>query len=1070
MVRDSLRITLLAAAILPFVAAPFARAVDSTADTPTATYLIRFAEPGMFEARLDMDAHSLVPRSPEVIERRANLVRTQSVHEAAIVAALGRQPLVTHHYLASRSGIAARLTEAEAERLRELAGIVAVIPDRVEYLATFRTPAFIGADAIWNGSATPGLVGTRGEGTIVGVIDTGITPGHPSFADSASCSDDGIGAKLLSYVDCATTDAAGRCNGPDPLDHVGHGTHTAATAAGSRVEAHGDAPPLAISGIAPCAHIRAYKACPGTSCSYSYLIAALDNVLLDGDVDAVNYSIAGGTDPWHDTDRTKLDLVASGVFVAASAGNTNPAQTNPVGRVNHLGPWVVSVAASSHDVWADGLLDVAGPGTPPIETSDIQLFKASDSPNLAAAQALPIRHFADQPATWEGCSAGVDGAPVDVAAFPPGFFAGAAALVRNAGCPLVTQIENARAAGAVLVLIRADAMSDNTRLQTPGQADLPAYGIEQAPGDALATFVDSNPDSAIVEVQPVQGDALAEFSLRGPTPQTFSGLTKPDVSAPGVRVYSAFALGNGYEYLDGTSMASPHVAGAAALIRSVHPDWSVQEVASALMTTAKTEGVDDSWARHWDWDEVGSGRIDLNAAARAGFVLDESIDHFLASDPVGGSFAPRDLNIASVRDVDCTPSCTWIRELRGTRPEATHWVVSSSALDAGLDIHVTPNEFSLAADGRVERGIDRVFADGFDPPPPTRSQVIAITATPPAGAQDTLAFGQVVLTEVDGLAPPQHITVTVSGARGGSGQPDIDVLPAAITAAADDGNDVVTRTLVIANNDNGTLEWSHVTEQTVGSLWAQPADGTAGILSSESTTQDGGVYTANDFHLAARTLLTAIRTPGIDAGGALDEQAAITWAIYPDLAGKPAGNPQTAPGAAIWHYSSAPDGAGVSMEQGEIRLDLEAAAQEVDLPAGLYWLSVYPTYANDVTGSAPHWKWLQASRADLGAQLIAPTIYGVTSWSPITSMGVGFSDTAFHLEGRVGGKIDCHATWIAVSPRGGQVEGAGAQTVTIRLDPGQLAPGTHAASLCFDSNDPDEPAVIVPVTFTVGNG
>lgn len=1073
MVRDSLRTTLLAAAILPFIAAPLAHAGNDAGiatDAATASYLIRFAEPGVFEARVGVDLSRFAPQSPEVIERRADLMRTQSAHEVAIAAALGRQPLVTHHYLASRSGIAARLTEAEAERLRSLAGIVAVIPDRVEYLATFRTPAFIGADTIWDGSATPDLVGTRGEGTIVGIIDTGITPNHPSFADSATCVDDGIGAKLLSYVDCTTTDVGGRCNGPDPIDHVGHGTHTAATAAGSRVEANGDAPPLAISGIAPCAHIRTYKACPGTSCSFSYLIAAMDNVLLDGDVDVINYSIAGGTDPWVDTDRTKLDLVAAGVFVAASAGNTNPAQTNPVGRVNHLGPWVTSVAASTHDVWADGLLDVSGPDAPD-ELAGIQLYKASDSPNLAATATLPIRHFADQPAAWEGCSASIDGAPADLAAFPPGFFAGAAALVRNAGCSLATQIDNARDAGAELVLIRADAMSDNTHLQTPGQADVSAYGIEQAPGDALVAFVDANPDSASIAVQPVQGDALAGFSLRGPTSQIFSGLTKPDVSAPGVRVYSAFAGGNGYEYLDGTSMASPHVAGAAALLRSVHPDWSVQEIASALMTTAKTAGVDDTWARHWNWDDVGSGRIDLQAAARAGFVLDESIDHFLAANPVGGSLAPRDLNRASVRDVNCTPSCTWARELRGTRAEATHWSVSTSALSAGLDIRVAPTAFSLAADDNAARGVgDSVFADGFDPPPPGRSQVIAITAIPPSDASGALAFGQVVLTEVDGLAPPQHITVTVSGTSGGSGQPDIGTLPAAITADADSGGDVVTRTLVIANNDNGALDWAHVTAQTVGSLWAQPADGTAGILSSESTSQDGGVYTANDFHLAARTLLTAIRTPGIDAGAVLAEQSAITWAIYPDLAGKPAGNPQTAPEAAVWHYSSPPGGAGISVEEGEIRLDLEAAGQSVDLPAGLYWLSVFPTYANNITGSAPHWEWLQATRADLGAQLIAPSIWGVTNWSPITSMGVGFSDTAFDLEGRVGGKVDCNAAWFAVSPATGHIEGTGAQAVSVRLDPAQLAPGTHTASLCLDSNDPDEPTVIVPVTFTVGNG
>ena len=628
------------------------------------------------------------------------------------------------------------------------------------------------------------------------------------------------------------------------------------------------------------------------------------------------------------------------------------------------------------------------------------------------------------------------------------------------------QIDNAWLAGAEVVLLRADALASNTQLQSEGQPDIAVYGIEQTPGDALVAFVDANPDVAAIDLQPVQGDALAVFSLRGPTPATFNRLTKPDVSAPGVRVYAAFGPGS-YAFLDGTSMASPHVAGAAALVRSVHPDWSVAEVSSALMTTANSVGVDDTWSRSWDWDDVGSGRIDLGAAARAGLVLDESIDNYLAADPAGGTLSARDLNRASMRDVACTPSCTWVRTVRATLDGPSHWTVAAEALTAGLDIQVTPQEFSLAgADDGGTAAADTVFADGFDPPPPGRSQVIAITATPPAGASGVLAFGEVVLAETAAQAPPQHLTLSVSGTAGGSQQPDIGTLPAAVVASTASGT-VVTRTLVITNSDNGALDWSRVTSQSVGVLWQQPASGSAGVLSSFSTTQDGGVYVANDFRLQARTLLSAIDTPGIDAGDALASRSAITWAIYPDMAGRPAGNPETQPGAAIWTHTAAADGAGVGIDNGSIRLDLEAAGQTVDLPAGTWWLSVFPAYANSITSSAPHWKWLQATQADLGAQLISPGIYGVDNWSPITSIGVGFTDTALGIEGRVGGQVDCAASWLQASPPEGHLDGIGAQAITLRFDPGQLAAGVHQASLCLDSNDPDEPTVIVPVTFTV---
>ena len=1068
--RDPFRATLLATAILGAIAATLplrGHAGAGTADTAPHSYLIRFAEAGIFEALPGTAANRPAPRSPEAAARRAQLMDAQAAHKAAIDAAIGRTPLITHHYLASRSGIAAQLTDAEAERVRQLPGVAGVKADGVEYLATFRSPMFIGADTLWNGSATPDAIGTRGEGMIIGDIDTGITPDHPAFADSPTCADDGLGAKLLSYVDCSTTDEGGRCNGPDPIDHVGHGTHTAATAAGSRVEANGNAPVFAISGVAPCAHLRTYKACPGTSCTFAALDASMDNVLLDGDVDVVNFSIAGGTDPWNDTDRTKLDLVASGVFIAASAGNTNPTQPNPVGRVNHLGPWVMTVAASTQDVWADGLLSVAGPGEPAADLHDIQLYKASASPNLTAHAALPIRHFADQPAGFEGCTPGADGVPADLTPFPAGYFNGAAALLRNANCAPATQIGNARAAGAEVVLIRADTLASNTQLQTDGQADVPSYGIEEAPGDALAAFVDANPAATTIDLAPVQGDALAGFSLRGPTPQMFNALTKPNITAPGVRIYSAFL--SDYAYLDGTSMSSPHIAGSAALMRSVHPDWSVPEVISALMTTAKASGVDDTWSQPWNADEVGSGRVDLSAAARAGLVLDESIDAFLAADPDGGSLGVRDLNLASARDLNCTPGCTWIRSVRSTVAEASHWSVAVSASTPGLDIAVTPSEFTLAAgDEDIEGSGDTVFADGFDPSAPGRSQVIAITATLLPGTSGTLAFGDVVLTESGGALPAQHITVAVSGDGGGSGQPDIHVLPAAIDASAN-GNAIVSRTLVIANNDSGALDWSRISSQTAGNVWRQTASGSAGVLSSQSTTQNGGVYTANDFHLRVPTTLTAIQTPGIDVGNALPSQSAITWAIYADDNGKPAGDPQTNPDAAVWTYTSPVDGAGVTLDGGDIRLDLEAAGHAADLPAGIYWLSVFPTYANNITGSAPHWNWLQATQADLGAQLISPTIYAVTSWSPITSIGVSFTDTAFSLEGRIGGDIDCAASWLQSSPSNGHLDGIGSQAITIRLDPQQLAPGLHTASVCIDSNDPDQPTVIVPVRFTVND-
>ena len=100
-------------------------------------------------------------------------------------------------------------------------------------------------------------------------------------------------------------------------------------------------PFLQISGVAPCASIRAYKVCPTNDCPDADIEAGIDSVLIHGDAKVLSFSISGGTDPWNDNDRDFLDVVDSGVLVSASAGNTSAGVPDPVGQVNHRGPWVL---------------------------------------------------------------------------------------------------------------------------------------------------------------------------------------------------------------------------------------------------------------------------------------------------------------------------------------------------------------------------------------------------------------------------------------------------------------------------------------------------------------------------------------------------------------------------------------------------------------------------------------------------------------------------------------------------------------------------------------------------------
>ena len=119
-------------------------------------------------------------------------------------------------------------------------------------------------------------------------------------------------------------------------------------------------------------------------------------------------------------------------------------------------------------------------------------------------------------------------------------------------------------------------------------------------------------------------------------------------------------------------MSSPHAAGAAALIRAVHPTWTAPEVKSALMMTAFQGGTKENGSTPWDADDVGNGRVDLTRAARAGLVMHETFANFLAANPATGG-DPKTLNLPSVRNMNCTPSCTWTRTVRNTRNVPSNW-------------------------------------------------------------------------------------------------------------------------------------------------------------------------------------------------------------------------------------------------------------------------------------------------------------------------------------------------------------------------------------------------------------
>ncbi|HMM66010.1 MAG TPA: S8 family serine peptidase [Dokdonella sp.] len=479
-------------------------------------------------------------------------------------------------------------------------------------------------------------------------------------------------------------------------------------------------------------------------------------------VDVINYSISGGRDPWNDLDRVFLDAVNADVFVSASAGNTSASVPSVVGTVNHLGPWTMTVAASTQDELIGPQLAVTGPDPLPMPPPDLAHVPLNPGSTTVVGDTTGFigGRLLTYPTNLVGCTT--------TGAFPAGYFSGAIAMVRRGSCSFTEKITNAFNAGATMVVIGNNA-AGSLNMNTTGAPAVPAFSVTMDFGDALIAYAAGNNPPAPPADQifangfdPLpgtiadysravpsarQGDVIASFSLRGPTPAIVENETKPDITGPGVDIYAALTTDEGsYGFLSGTSMSSPHVAGAAALIRAVHPDWTVPEVKSALMMTAtNATGVLEDTVTPWTFDDVGSGRVDLTRAALAALTMDESYANFLAADPATMGDV-RTLNLPQLRDMNCDPTCSWTRTVKNQASGSTSWEVTS-VTDPSFAIAASPSTFTLA---------------------PGATQTITFTVTPNT-TMSTIKFGTVTLAQpgpgVNGgpapVYPPEIISVAV---------------------------------------------------------------------------------------------------------------------------------------------------------------------------------------------------------------------------------------------------------------------------------------------------------------------
>uniref|UniRef100_A0A0E0LPY2 Subtilisin-like protease n=1 Tax=Oryza punctata TaxID=4537 RepID=A0A0E0LPY2_ORYPU len=537
------------------------------------------------------------------------------------------EPRLVHSYTEVFSGFAARLTVGELDAVSKKPGFVRAIPDQTLQLMTTHTPEYLGLrkDAgLWSDSG-------YGKGVIVGVLDTGIDASHPSFDDH------GVSPPPARWKgSCRNTTA--RCNNKligvksfipgdsDTSDEVGHGTHTSSTAAGNFVDgaAMNGLGVGTAAGIAPGAHIAMYKVCTVEGCTGAALLGGIDEAIKDG-VDVLSLSLGSNDVVPYDKDPIAIgafSAVSKGIIVVCAAGNNGPGFET----LSNEAPWMLTVAAGSVDRRFSA----------PTRLGDGRLIdgEALHQGTNSSGKAYPLFYSKEQAGLCEIADTGnINGKIV---------------LCRLEGSP-PTVVDNIKSAGAAgVVLINSDLLGYTTILRDFGSD---VVQVTVADGASMVKYAESrNPvvtitfkNSTLLGVRP--SPTLAAFSSRGPSRLNL-GILKPDITAPGLNILAAWpsppagtdaakTSAPSFNVISGTSMATPHVSGVAALVKSVHPDWSPAAIKSAILTTS--DAVDNTGGPILDEQHAksvygafftGAGHVNPTRAADPGLVYDVGVTEY----------------------------------------------------------------------------------------------------------------------------------------------------------------------------------------------------------------------------------------------------------------------------------------------------------------------------------------------------------------------------------------------------------------------------------------------------------
>ncbi|RYR19936.1 hypothetical protein Ahy_B03g064900 isoform A [Arachis hypogaea] len=699
----------------------------------------------------------------------------------------------SYHYLID--GFAVLVTQQQAEKLARSSEVSNVVLDFSVRTATTHTPQFLGLpQGAW--SQEGGFEGA-GEGVVIGFVDTGIDPTHPSFADNKSEHAYPVPAHFNGICEVTRDFPSGSCNRKlvgarhfaasaitrgifnstqdyaSPFDGDGHGTHTAAVAAGNHgipviVAGHhfGNA-----SGMAPRSHIAVYKALYKSFGGFAAdVVAAIDQAAQDG-VDIISLSITPNRRPpgvatfFNPIDMALLSAVKAGIFVVQAAGNTGPSPTS----VSSFSPWIFTVGAASHDrIYSNSMFlgnNVTIPGVGlALITCFFTLLLLCRSAGTSVGKLYTLVHahhalnndtadpddmYVNQCQDASKFSKDLVRGNLLMCSYSIRFVLGLSTIKQTLG-----MAKNLSAAGVVFYIdpFVIGYQINPVPMKMPGiiiastndSKILMQYYNSSLEVDAVSKKV--NKFGAVASIcgglkanYSNAAPKVMYYSARGPDPEDTlpheADILKPNLLAPGNLIWAAWSSlgtdsvefqGENFAIMSGTSMAAPHVAGLAALVRQKFPNFSPTAVASALSTTAsqhdKNGGPIMAQRSYASADlnlspatpfDMGSGFLNATGALNPGLIFYSSYDDYMAflcgingSVPVVLNYTGQncwsynstvygaDLNLPSITISKLNQSRVVQRTVQNVAGNETYSVGWSAPY--GVSVSVSPTHFTIA--------------------------------------------------------------------------------------------------------------------------------------------------------------------------------------------------------------------------------------------------------------------------------------------------------------------------------------------------------------------------------------